>query len=150
LESYQSADIENGLAWAIWTFLAQVMAKKGSGVKLAVWLSTIKSRESTRPRCVQVECNTSLKSSHGELQVFFKPHPNRRSKQRMLNLQSPRSLNLDSFETFLWESWDKKSFGCRCCGETQKILYGGRWWLPPSLGHSESCESKVTCGLSYQ
>jgi hypothetical protein len=27
--------------------------KEGSGVKLAVWLLTIKSRESTRPRCVQ-------------------------------------------------------------------------------------------------
>jgi hypothetical protein len=25
----------------------------------------------------------------------------------------------------------------------QKILYGGRWWLPPSLGHGELCESKV-------
>jgi hypothetical protein len=28
LESYQSADVENGLAWAIWTSAAQVMAKR--------------------------------------------------------------------------------------------------------------------------
>jgi hypothetical protein len=28
LESYQSVDVENGLAWAIWTSAAQVMAKK--------------------------------------------------------------------------------------------------------------------------
>jgi hypothetical protein len=28
LESYQSLDVENGLAWAIWTFSAHVMAKK--------------------------------------------------------------------------------------------------------------------------
>jgi hypothetical protein len=28
LESYQSVDVENGLAWAIWTFSAQVMAKR--------------------------------------------------------------------------------------------------------------------------
>jgi len=28
LESYQSVDVENGLALAIWTFVAQVMAKK--------------------------------------------------------------------------------------------------------------------------
>ncbi len=28
LESYQSVDVENGLAWAIWTFAAHVMAKR--------------------------------------------------------------------------------------------------------------------------
>jgi len=28
LESYQSVDVENGLAWAIWTYAAQVMAKR--------------------------------------------------------------------------------------------------------------------------
>jgi hypothetical protein len=27
-------------------------------------------------------------------------------------------------------------------------VYGGRWWLPPSLSHGESCESEVTYGLS--
>jgi hypothetical protein len=31
---------------------------------------------------------------------------------------------------------------------TQRILYGGRWWLPSNPGHGESCESKVACGLS--
>ncbi len=49
--------------------------KEGSGVKLAIWLPTTKSWESTRPRCVQVECNTPLESSQGELQVCFRPHP---------------------------------------------------------------------------
>jgi len=24
----------------------------------------------------------------------------------------------------------------------QRILYGGRWWLPPSPGRGESCGSK--------
>jgi hypothetical protein len=33
-------------------------------------------------------------------------------------------------------------------GILERILYGGRWWLPPSLGHGESCESRVTRGLS--
>ncbi len=28
LESYQSVNVENGLVWAIWTFTAQVMAKR--------------------------------------------------------------------------------------------------------------------------
>jgi hypothetical protein len=30
----------------------------------------------------------------------------------------------------------------------QSILYGGRWWLPPSPGCGESCESRVARGLS--
>jgi len=37
---------------------------------------------------VQVECNTPLESSQGELQVFFRPHPNRRSEQKVMNSQS--------------------------------------------------------------
>ncbi len=36
---------------------------------------------------------------------------------------------------------NRKSFGCRCGGVTQRILYGGRWWLPPSPGRGESSES---------
>jgi hypothetical protein len=121
--------------------------KEVLGVKLAVWLLTTKSRESTRPRCVQVECDTPLESSQGELQVFFRPHPNRRFEQRIMNSQSPGSPNQDSFGTPPWESRDKKPFGCRCRKETQRILYGGRWWLPPSSGHGESCESRVARGL---
>jgi hypothetical protein len=97
--------------------------KEGLGVKLAVWLPTTKSRESTRPRCVQMECDTPLKRFQQELQVCFRPHPNQRSKQRVMNSQSPRSPNRDNFRT-PWESWDKKPFGCGCGGIMQRILYG--------------------------
>jgi hypothetical protein len=34
----------------------------------------------------------------------------------------------------------KRSFGCGCDRVTQRILYGGRWWLPPSPGCGESNE----------
>ncbi len=148
LESYQNVNVENGLIWAIWTFAAQVMTKKRSKIKLTIWLPTTKSQESTRPQCVQVECNTPLKSSWQELQVCFRTHPNRRSEQRVMTSQSGKSPNQDSFRTPPWESWDKKSLGCRCCGKAQRILYGGRWWFPPSSGRGESCESRVTRGLS--
>ncbi len=63
-------------------------------------------------------------------------------------LQSCGSLSLGSFETPLWESRDKKPFGCGPHGKEQIILYGGRWWLPLSPGRDESCESKVAHGLS--
>ncbi len=148
LERSWSVDVENGLAWDIWTSEAQVMVEKGPRVKLPVWLPTTKSRESTRPRCVQTECNTPLESSRGELQVFFRPRSNPRSEPGVTSSQSPGSLNRNSFGTPLWESREKEPFGCRCDGVTHRILYGGRWWLPPSPGRGESSESKVARGLS--
>jgi hypothetical protein len=65
-----------------------------------------------------------------------------------MNAQSPESPNRDNFRTPLWEYREKEPFGCKCGGELQRILYGGRWWLPSSSGRGESSESKVACGLS--
>jgi hypothetical protein len=62
--------------------------------------------------------------------------------------QSLESPNRDNFGTPLWESWEKMTFGCSLHGRMQRILYGGRWWLPPSPGRGESSESKVARGLS--
>jgi hypothetical protein len=42
----------------------------------------------------------------------------------------------------------KMSFGCKCDEEMHRILYGGRWWLPPNSGRGEPSESKVARGLS--
>jgi len=57
-------------------------------------------------------------------------------------VQSPRSPTRDSFGTLTWESREKKPFECGSRRVTQRILYGGRWWLPPSPGRGESCVSK--------
>jgi hypothetical protein len=65
-----------------------------------------------------------------------------------MSVQSLESLNRDSFRTPLWESREKEPFGCKCDGELQRILYGGRWWLPLSPSRGESSESKVARGLS--
>jgi hypothetical protein len=48
----------------------------------------------------------------------------------------------DNFGTPTWESRENVPFGCSSRGELQRILYGGRWWLPPSPGRGESCVSK--------
>jgi hypothetical protein len=119
----------------------KLWSKERPGVKLAVWLSTTKSQESTRSRCVQVECDIPSENSWGELQVCFRSHPNQRSELGVMSSQSPGSPNQDNFRTPPWESQDKKPFRCRCRGKTQRILYGGRWWLPPNPGHGESSES---------
>jgi hypothetical protein len=90
----------------------------------------------------------TVESSRRKLQLCFKSHPDSRSKNEVIALQSYESSSLGSFGTPLWASQDKKPFGCSPCGEVQSILYGGRWWLPPSPSRGESCESKVACGLS--
>jgi hypothetical protein len=64
-----------------------------------------------------------------------------------MNAQSPGSPNRDNFGTPLWESRDKEPFECGHSGVIQRILYGGRWWLPPSPGRGESSESRVARGL---
>jgi len=65
-----------------------------------------------------------------------------------MSSQSPGSPTRDSFGTPPWETWEKVPFGCGSCKVTQRILYGGRWWLPPSPGRGKSSESKVAHGLS--
>jgi len=90
-----------------------------------------------------------LESFQRELRDCFRPHTNRRSKQEITDAQSPESLTRDSFGTPPWESREKVPFGCSLCKELQRILYGGRWWLPPSSGRVESSESKVVHSLSH-
>ncbi len=90
----------------------------------------------------------ALESSRGELQDWFKTRPDQRSGQEVMMTQSPRSPNRDNFGTPLWESRDKQPLECGRGGATQRILYRGRWCLPPSPGRGESSESKVARGLS--
>jgi len=122
----------------------KLWAKEGPEVKLAVWLPTTKSRESTSFRCLILECNMALKSSRGELQLWFRPHLDRTLQSGVMSFQSPGTPTQDSFETPTWESREKEPFGCSLRGELQSILYGGRWWLPPSLSRGESCVSKCS------
>jgi hypothetical protein len=126
----------------------KLWAKEGSKVKLAIWLLTTKSRESTSSRHLQKECDKALESSRRELQLWFRPHSNRKLELGDMSFQSPGSPTWDSFGTPPWESREKVPFGCGSRGVTQRILYGGRWWLPSSPGRGESSESKVARGLS--
>jgi len=126
----------------------KLWAKEESKVKLAVWFPTTKSQESTWIRRLQEECDMALESFQRELQDCFRPHSNPRSEQEVMDAQSPGSPNRDSFGTPPWESREKVPFKCSLCRELQRILYGGRLWLPPSPSYGEWSESKVTSGLS--
>jgi hypothetical protein len=71
--------------------------KERSRVKLAIWLSTTESQESTRFPCVQVVCNTSLESSWQGLQLWFRPRPDRRSAPKVIVPQSCKTPSLGDF-----------------------------------------------------
>jgi hypothetical protein len=64
----------------------------------------------------------TLESSRRELQLWFKPRPDPSLGREVMNAQSPRSPNRDSFGTSLWESREKEPFGCSLRAELQRIL----------------------------
>jgi hypothetical protein len=68
--------------------------KERPGIKLAIWLPTTKSRESTRLSCVQVACDTPLESFRQELQLCCRPRLDRRSERKVIAPQSYESSNL--------------------------------------------------------
>jgi len=96
--------------------------KEELGIKLAVWLSTTKSQESTQFCYVQVVCDTLLENFWRGLEFCFKPHLTPRSTRKVTRPQSCKSPNFDNFETPTWESWDKKSFECEPRGQPLNIL----------------------------
>jgi hypothetical protein len=69
----------------------KLWAKEWPGVKLAVWLPTTKSRESTQSWCPIRECDTPLKRSRRGLQLRFRPRRNLRSGRGVMLSQSPGS-----------------------------------------------------------
>jgi hypothetical protein len=77
-----------------------------SRVKLTIWLSTIKSRESTQIPCFQVACNIPSESSQQRLKLCFKSHLNRKSSHKVMGPQSHISPNFRNFGTPIWKSHD--------------------------------------------
>jgi len=127
--------------WPFGHLSPKLWAKEGSGVKLAIWLSITKSRESTSSRPPNEECGTSLERSRRGLQVWFRPCCDQTWQSGVMSAQSLRTPPevvsgqfRDNFGTPTWESRENEPFGCSPRNVAQRILYGGRWWLPPSPG----------------
>ncbi len=64
------------VALLIWTYKKKLWPKEGSRVKLAIWLPTTKSQESTWFLCVQMACNISLENFQQGLQLCLRTHIN--------------------------------------------------------------------------
>jgi hypothetical protein len=86
LESYWDVDVLNGLVWPIWISKTQVWPKEKLKVKLTIWLPITKNQESIQFPCGKVACDILLESSRRELQLFFKPHFDRKSNEGSINL----------------------------------------------------------------
>jgi len=104
--------------------------KEWLGVKLTVWLSTIKSQESTRFPSVQVACNMSLESSRHGLQLCFKPHLHWRFSHKVMGPQSRKSLNFNNFgqnDIWMWASWRSTKYIVR--GKVVVSPKSWPWWV---------------------
>ncbi len=77
--------------WPFGHLQPKLWAKEGPGVKLTVWLSTTKSRESTFSRRCLGECDTALKNCQRELQHWFKTRPDPSLGRGAMALQSSGS-----------------------------------------------------------
>jgi len=77
--------------WQFGHLQPKLWAKERPGVKLAVWLPTTKSRESTSSRRRLGECNTALESSQRDLQHWFKTRPDPSSGRGAMAAQSSGS-----------------------------------------------------------
>ncbi len=71
--------------------------KERSGIKLTIWLLTVKSLESPWFTCVQMTCHILLEIYWWTLQLCFKPHLNWRFAQEVTTFQSVESVNFKNF-----------------------------------------------------
>jgi len=92
LERSWNLDIEMASHWQFGHLQPKLWAKEGPGVKLAVWLPTTKSQESTFSRRPNWECDTVLKSSRRELQLWFRSRPDLSLGRGATAVQSSGSL----------------------------------------------------------
>jgi hypothetical protein len=133
LESYRSVDVENGLAWAIWTFATQVMAKR----KVKSQTSSLTPNHKKSKIDPTPMRTGGLQHTVGKLSTRATTLLETSSQSEVwVKSYSPAKLwksKTWQFRTPLWESWDKKPFRCRYRGEPQRILYGGKVVASPEL-----------------
>jgi len=135
-----SVDVQNALALVIWTSTAQVMGKRRARSQRPL-------KVGNRPLPdIRIGSATwrwkALKDSYnfGSDLVLIRLGSQEIWAPKVSGLQ-PGQFR-DNFGTPTWESQEKEPFGCSPRETLQRILYGGRWWLPPSPGRAESCVSK--------
>ncbi len=116
----------------------KLCSKERLGVKLAIWLPSTKSWESTRLLCVQVTCHIPLESSQQGLQLCFRPHIDRRSTKKVMG--PPKSWESQVCEfwdshlgipgqnaIWMWPSWKGTEYKIR--GKVVVSPKSKPWWI---------------------
>jgi hypothetical protein len=117
--------------------------KERSGVKLAVWLPTTKSQESTQFPCVQAVCNIPLEIFWQGLKNFFRPHHNQRFAREVMCPQMESQLwefqdshlgVLRQNAIWMWPPWRGAEYTIR--GKVVVSPKSEAWWILWVWGHS--------------
>jgi hypothetical protein len=77
--------------WSFGHLQPKLRAKEGPGVKLAIWLLTTKSWESTSSRRANWECDMGLERSRRGLQLWLRPRHDRTLHSGVMDSQSSGS-----------------------------------------------------------
>jgi hypothetical protein len=133
--------------WPFGHLQPKLWAKEGPGVKLAVWLPTTKSRESTSSRRLQRECDMALESSWGELQHWLKPRSNQTWQSGDMSSQSPGTPT-ETVSGLQLGSPEKKNHLDVASAESCREYYKGEGGGFPRVRAMVSQVSPNACGLS--
>jgi len=128
--------------WQFGHLQPKLWAKEGSGVKLAVWLPTTKSRESTSSRRSIWVCDMALERSQRGLQLWFRPCHDLILQSGVMVVQNSGS----PAETISGLHFGSPGNLCHsdvASATSHKEYYKGEGGgFPPSPGRGESCVSK--------
>jgi hypothetical protein len=118
----------------------KLWSKERPGVKLVVWLPTTKSRESTQPRCVQVECNTPLElgklsrraisflKTSSQSKVWARSYEFPKSRESKLGQFRDSHLRVSGQKAiWMWPPWSGIEY--TIWGKVVVSLESGPWWV---------------------
>jgi len=132
--------------WSFGHLQPKLWAKEGPAVKLAIWLPTTKSQESTSSRPPNWDCDMALKRSRRRLQIWFRPHCDQTWQSGVMSSQSPgtptKIVSGQFWDSNLGVPGKKSHLDVASAERCREYYMGGRWWLPPSQGRGESCGPK--------
>jgi hypothetical protein len=149
LERSWSVDVQNGLAWVIWTSAAQVMGKRWARSQTgSLTPDHYKSGIDPIPTCdggVRHGIEKALEESY-KIGSYLVPIGG--ESKKLWWPKVPGVLTGIVSGLHFGSPGTKSNLGRGRGGATQRIPYGGRWWLSSSPGRGESSESNVARGLS--
>jgi hypothetical protein len=138
------------LHWPFGHLQPKLWAKEGPGVKLAFWLPTTKSRESTFSQPPNWKCKMSLERSRQGLQLWFRP---RRDQTWQSGVMTPTGIVSGQFrdsnfgvsgKRAIWMSPRRSVVENTIWGKVVASPKSGPWWVlwsevPVACPNTQGC-----------